>query len=866
MPNTSSSGDQLDNEIEIVVFRKSGGPLTKRVWQSRSGKVNADGSDCRMSEGWAWRTQVDGVAHLAELIEELDTDEALALGRLRAGLPTKVRVVLRKQIDEAGPPDVIARTTDYLTFVPSLPAFMLLDHDRKNMPPEIATKLKRAGTFWRALTQAVPALTGAAYVSRQSTSASLYHRDTDKWVSRSSGEHDYIVVRDGTDIERALKTLHDRLWLAGYGYFVIGAAGQLLDRSIIDNSVFGPERLVFEGPPIVEPPLAQDHDERRPRAHDGVIIDTMTAIPALTAEELARLNTLKVEAAVPLRPLAAAQRRVWVDKFAQRRGLSTEEAERVAAQATSHLLEAQFELTFDDPDLGNRAIAEVLADPDKFIGETLADPLEGTAYGRGKAKVMRRRNGHLIIHSFAHGGVKYQLAGQGVTLDDFFSYAEQHNYIFAPNRALWPASTVDARIPPVTLLDTNRQPMLDAKGNPIKLPASRWLDQNRPVEQITWAPGRPMLIEERLIAAGGWIARPGVRCFNLYLPPEPDRGNPGRAGRWLDHVDKVFPDDADHIIFWLAQRVQRPEEKINHALLLGGAQGIGKDTLLEPVKRAVGPWNFQEVSPQQIMGRFNGFLKSVILRVSEARDLGDFDRFSLCDHLKTLTAAPPDVLRVDEKNIHEHSIPNVCGVIITTNHKTDGIYLPADDRRHYVAWSDLTKEAFPPDYWTQLWRWYENGGAGHVAAYLRELDLSSFDAKAPPTKTAAFWAIVDVGRAPEDAALFDALDSLGNPAALTLSDIIGAARGDLQNWLIDHKNRRTIPHRLEDCGYTQVRNPAPKDGYWVVNGKRQVIYARKGVTQQERLRAALELSAAEGRRLRHARQDRGGNTVGRDRR
>jgi len=33
-------------------------------------------------------------------------------------------------------------------------------------------------------------------------------------------------------------------------------------------------------------------------------------------------------------------------------------------------------------------------------------------------------------------------------------------------------------------------------------------------------------------------------------------------------------------------------------------------------------------------------------------------------------------------------------VIITTNHKTDGIYLPADDRRHMVAWSNLTKDDF----------------------------------------------------------------------------------------------------------------------------------------------------------------------------
>ena len=46
----------------------------------------------------------------------------------------------------------------------------------------------------------------------------------------------------------------------------------------------------------------------------------------------------------------------------------------------------------------------------------------------------------------------------------------------------------------------------------------------------------------------------------------------------------------------------------------------------------------------------------------------------------------------------------------TTNHKTDGIYLPADDRRHYVAWSNFTKENFTPKYWNRLWRWYHDGG------------------------------------------------------------------------------------------------------------------------------------------------------------
>jgi hypothetical protein len=106
---------------------------------------------------------------------------------------------------------------------------------------------------------------------------------------------------------------------------------------------------------------------------------------------------------------------------------------------------------------------------------------------------------------------------------------------------------------------------------------------------------------------------------------------------------------------------------------------------------------------------------------------------------------------VDEKHLREHAILNCTGLVITTNHKTDGIYLPADDRRHFVAWSGLTKDNFTPEYWVKLWGWYEAGGYAHVADYLMERDLSGFDPKASPPKTDAFWAIVDSNVAPERA-------------------------------------------------------------------------------------------------------------------
>jgi hypothetical protein len=238
-----------------------------------------------------------------------------------------------------------------------------------------------------------------------------------------------------------------------------------------------------------------------------------------------------------------------------------------------------------------------------------------------------------------------------VRLEDFVAYMPQHSYIFAPSREPWPAGSVNARIPPIPLFDAQGQPVLTDKGEQKTIPASVWLDQHRPVEQATWLPGAPESIKNRLISEGGWIERQGTTVFNLYRPPALVPRNAAQADKWIDHVHRVYPNDADHVIRWLAHRVQRPQDKINHALVLGGLQGIGKDTLLEPVKRAVGPWNVSEVSPQHLLGRFNGFLKSVILRISEAHDLGEVNRFSFYDHMKAYTAAPPDVLRVDEKNL-----------------------------------------------------------------------------------------------------------------------------------------------------------------------------------------------------------------------
>ena len=62
------------------------------------------------------------------------------------------------------------------------------------------------------------------------------------------------------------------------------------------------------------------------------------------------------------------------------------------------------------------------------------------------------------------------------------------------------------------------------------------------------------------------------------------------------------------------------------------------------------------------------------------------------------------------------------------------------------------------------------------------------------------------------------LDRLGNPDATTLDRVqIRRAATSKPGWISDRKNRRAIPHRLEQCGYVPVRNDAAEDGLWKIN-------------------------------------------------
>ncbi len=394
--------------IEITALTKQGGPLTKRISLSADGKLHSDGSACVMSVGRGRRLRFGALTDFADHIGRMAPDEAIALGALRADLPDDVALTTKDalaRLNGSASPGLIARTADHIAYRAGQPALALIEG--------VSARIREAGGVWPALVSVVPELAAAGRVLRRSTSSGISRADTGEKLAGSNGLHVYVLVADGGDVERFLRALHDRCWLHGLGWMMVGAGGQLLERSIVDRMVYAAERLVFEGAPILDPPLEQDHDSRAAVVRDGVPLDTLVACPPLRIVDKSRLDEVRGAEAHRLAPDRARTRETFITdqaaRIVARAGVSPDVARRAVERQCEGILTSAIVLPFDSPDLDRCTVGDVLADPDRFVGATLADPLEGPDYGRCKAKVMRRADGTCWINSFAHGRTVYEL-------------------------------------------------------------------------------------------------------------------------------------------------------------------------------------------------------------------------------------------------------------------------------------------------------------------------------------------------------------------------------------------------------------------------------------------------------------------------
>lgn len=408
-----------------------------------------------------------------------------------------------------------------------------------------------------------------------------------------------------------------------------------------------------------------------------------------------------------------------------------------------------------------------------------------------------------------------------VPVDNFLFYGPGNNFIYRPTLSQWVASAVDVVVSPVNDAGT-------------LVAASDWLRANQAVTSMTCEPKLEGDYVKGLDCRDGeLVSVPGAAVFNSYRRPTIELGDARLAQPFVEHVRRLFPKpgDADQFLDYMAHRAQVPWEKPRFALLLAGGQGTGKDTAVEFCCPAIGHWNVANIDPAALDSAFNEFVTATLVRISEAANLHEMSRWAFNERAKVLIAGSPDHCNVNPKYGQKYSVRMHCGVIITTNHLSTGIYIPEDDRRYDIlecatlAEMGIENADVRKEYFADLWSWFVNGGSHHVAALLHERDIAGFSANNGQRKTAAHATVVASGM-DTDEWLADIIDELDQPAALRADFVLaraeaaGEKRTDIQ---------RKLKPAIARLGYRVHVNRAAKDGRWRFGKKHAVVFVRGDV-------------------------------------
>ncbi len=284
-------------------------------------------------------------------------------------------------------------------------------------------------------------------------------------------------------------------------------------------------------------------------------------------------------------------------------------------------------------------------------------------------------------------------------------------------------------------------PCKSIHGKNPKVEASVSFDENRQtmgakaLVGITYAAGESVI-----------VARDGDLYGNRWRDARPAFGS-GDVTPWLEHCRALVPnaDELEHIFDVMAFKVQHPETKINHAVLHGGDQGSGKDTMWAPFIWAVcGPHlkNRGLLDNDTMSSQFGYALESEILILNELKEPDAKERRALANKLKPIIAAPPEMLTVNRKGLHPYQMANRVFVLAFSNDPVP-ISLDSQDRRWFCVWSHAPRMSAQAA--EKMWKWYKAGGFAAISGWLASRDVAAFNPGAAPMLTEFKMNLVEHG-------------------------------------------------------------------------------------------------------------------------
>ena len=268
------------------------------------------------------------------------------------------------------------------------------------------------------------------------------------------------------------------------------------------------------------------------------------------------------------------------------------------------------------------------------------------------------------------------------------------------------------------------------------------------------------------------VARDGLVYGNRWVNMRPDMSGAAPVSDadiapWLDHCRTLISEttELEHVLNVMAHKVQHPNIKINHAVLHGGDEGSGKDTMWAPFLWAIGgvhQHNRSIMETGEINSQWGYNLEAEVVILNELRETEARERRAMANKLKPIIAAPPETLSINRKGLHPYDMLNRLQVIAFSN-DTLPITIPTQDRRWFCVWSGAPR--MNPEEAQKLWKWYKTGGFELIASWMWQRQVAAFNPAAAPPITEWKINMVEQGMSVAESFLVDMMRQRVGPFA-----------------------------------------------------------------------------------------------------
>ena len=556
------------------------------------------------------------------------------------------------------------------------------------------------------------------------SSGAWIHNDEHKLLSTSNGFHIYFMIKKPDCIAKIFKgsksILHRKLWLNGHGYIKNSkprdrrtTAVTQMERSIYDNCIFSPERILFEAKPILKTfGLYKEKLEAFIVEGKNDCLD-LSEYEELTKEEekkyfelvrLAKEENENTQYMIESRQIFKDHVREKIEngKYKDRKeykGLTTEEIiEREYEASKNAILMQDHEIRLASGVYVTTE--EILQDPKKYHGMECYDPHE-PEYSTKPIAIIYTDQKVPIIYSQAHGGIIYRLLANELKKEpDFFSneYWLENFYMVVYDKKDEIYHIIGNKIEKYSHSGFNHKfsgyfTEIEDGENTKKIPMTKWWMHNINKKNIAgdgFAPGQPIIYEEHgALVINEYV--PEILRYGFEVPSEEEYEE--AALPFITHIRTMIhnSDEAEILLDWFSYIVQFPNERpMFSPLILSQTRGVGKDMTTDILTSLIGH-KFAKKSSIEELSKGSGwgdvFYQTKIITVSECGS--STDRYTAGNNIKSAITDNNMSMNLKGKDIKNGKV--YCGIIFFSN-SLSPFRFDDGDRRFFVTRCDWKKE------------------------------------------------------------------------------------------------------------------------------------------------------------------------------